>query len=370
MRDTLSVTSLRTRQDAIGTCRLDTVPMPLPLQAGEVLLRLDCFALTTNNLTYAAFGERMHYWDLFPTGEAGWGQMPVWGFGEVLMSSAEGVTVGERFYGFFPIASHLKVQATRIKPHGFFDGAEHRQTLAPVYNHYQRCSTDPAYQPGLEHPLLVVRPLFTTSFVCADFLADQAFFGARQVVISSASSKTAYGTAHCLGAHPGIQRIGLTSPRHQDFLRSLGCYDRVVGYDELASQSATTPTLYLDFAGSPDLRERVRQHFGAALVYDCVVGSAQHSAQEPERHWPAPHPAFFFAPTQIQKRRAEWGVEGFEQRLQATQTAFLRTISDPQQPWMRIRHGQGFAAASAVIAELHAGRADPREAHVVSLANA
>lgn len=370
MRDALSVTSLRTRKDAVATSRLDTVSMPLPLQAGEVVFRLDCFALTTNNLTYAAFGDSMHYWDLFPTGEAGWGQIPVWGFGDVVLSSAEGIAVGERFYGFFPIASHLKVRATRVKPHGFSDAAEHRQTLVPVYNHYQRCSADPAHQPGLEHPLLVVRPLFTTSFVCADFLADQALFGAQQVVISSASSKTAYGTAHCLGAHPGITRIALTSPRHRDFLRSLGCYDRVLGYDELASLPATTPTLYLDFAGSPDVRAQVREHFGPALVYDCVVGSANPSGEATGVRWPDPRPTFFFAPTQIQKRRADWGAEGFEQRLQAAQTRFLRTISDPHQPWMQIRHGQGFAAASEVIAELQAGRADPRTAHVVSLANA
>ena len=45
---------------------------------------------------------------------------------------------------------------------------------------------------------MIVRPLFITSFMLADFLQDNAFFGARQVVVSSASSKTAYGTAFCL----------------------------------------------------------------------------------------------------------------------------------------------------------------------------
>ena len=40
-----------------------------PLAPGEVRLRIDRFALTSNNVTYGAFGEAMHYWDFFPTGE-------------------------------------------------------------------------------------------------------------------------------------------------------------------------------------------------------------------------------------------------------------------------------------------------------------
>lgn len=68
-------------------------------------------AITTNNITYAAFGEAMQYWDFFPTSEAEWGHMPVWGFADVVSSSVPGVEVGERFYGYFPIASHLRCAA-------------------------------------------------------------------------------------------------------------------------------------------------------------------------------------------------------------------------------------------------------------------
>src|SRR3712207_7922901 len=41
-------------------------------------------------------------------------------------------------------------------------------------------------------------PLFLTSFMLADQLEDNRFFGARALVLSSASSKTAYGTAFLL----------------------------------------------------------------------------------------------------------------------------------------------------------------------------
>ena len=49
---------------------------PLPqreeLAADQVLLRVDEFALTANNITYAVAGESMRYWDFFPA-EEGWG---------------------------------------------------------------------------------------------------------------------------------------------------------------------------------------------------------------------------------------------------------------------------------------------------------
>ena len=69
---------------------------------------------------------------------------------------------------------------------------------------YVRCSADPAYIAEREAEQALLRPLFTTSFLIdSDFLADNGFFGARTVVLSSASSKTAYGTAFCLALRHG-----------------------------------------------------------------------------------------------------------------------------------------------------------------------
>ncbi len=38
----------------------------LPLREGELRVRIDKFALTSNNITYAAFGDAMNYWNFFP----------------------------------------------------------------------------------------------------------------------------------------------------------------------------------------------------------------------------------------------------------------------------------------------------------------
>ena len=59
------------------------------LEPGEVLLRVDRFGLTANNITYGVVGDLMGYWNFFPAPE-GWGRIPVWGFADVVASRATG----------------------------------------------------------------------------------------------------------------------------------------------------------------------------------------------------------------------------------------------------------------------------------------
>ena len=367
MHTTTPLVSLHTRKDAIDQHRVSAPQPQPPLGAGCVRMRIDRVALTTNNITYAAYGDNMRYWHFFPTGDAQWGHIPAWGYGVVEASQAEGVAVGERFYGFFPIASHITVQAERVKAHGFTDGSAHRRELPAVYNQYLRCSQDPAHDDAWADALLVVRPLFTTAYLCADFLADNGCFGAQQVVISSASSKTAYATAHCLRGMSPAKLVGLTGAANADFVRSTGCYDQVLTYDELDALPTNVPTLYLDFSGSKALRAQVRERVGLSLVHDCVVGSTQNSEADQASRWPAPQPSFFFAPKQVQKRLADWGSDGFNQRVADAQRQFLHAASQPGNRWLDVVLHQGLASAEALLQHLHAGRADPRQGHVLVL---
>ncbi|MDM0041668.1 DUF2855 family protein [Variovorax sp. J22G21] len=366
MDNTFTLTRLQTRKNALGSTRVVAAADDGALQPGEVLMRIDRFALTTNNITYAAFGDaQMKYWSFFPTGDADWGHMPVWGFADVVASTVEGVEVGERFYGYFPIASHFRMQPVRVTPRGFYDGAPHRAELVSAYNQYMRCSTDAGYAAALEDYQMLVRPLFITSFMLADFLQDNAFFGARQIVVSSASSKTAYGTAFCLGRQAGMTLIAATSPGNRAYVEGLGCYDRVIGYDELMSLDASVPTLYVDFAGNDALRATIHHHFGDALVYDCYAGSAQNTAFLSQTGLPGPQPQLYFAPVQIKKRNADWGPQEVNRRFNEAQGRFIAELSRPGNRWMALAQHQGFAAAQGVIENLHAGRLDPQGAHIV-----
>jgi hypothetical protein len=367
MNDTATLTRLQSRKGALGESRLVREPRPNAAD-GEVVVKIDRFALTTNNITYLTFGEApLHYWSFFPSGDPAWAQMPVWGFADVVDSSVPGVAVGERFYGYFPIASFLTLKPERISARGFFDGSEHRRALTSAYNLYSRCSADPAYTPEHEDYQALLRPLFVTSFMLADFIEDNAFFGATRIVVSSASSKTAFGTAFCLQGRPDLELIALTSAGNRAFVEALNCYGQVVSYDELATLSTDRPTLYLDFSGDHGLRTRVHDQLGAALVYDCLIGFAQTTEMVIKGELRGPRPKFFFAPEQIRKRTADWGPDEFNRRFNAAQSAFIGKLSAAGNAWMRVVEHQGFEAAQALVADLVAGKMDPKVGHIVRL---
>ncbi|MDB5733027.1 MAG: hypothetical protein JWQ03_2922, partial [Variovorax sp.] len=248
-----TTTELIVRKTHLATARLCHVAQG-PLADRQVRVRIDRFALTANNITYAAFGEAMDYWRFFPTGDEGWGVIPAWGFGSVTESRHPELAPGERLYGYWPMADHAVLEPGRVGPDGFSDGAAHRSELHAVYNRYMRCAADAFYTPGTEDLQALLRPLFITSWLIDDFLADQDFFGADTVLLSSASSKTAYGTAFQLARRPGIEVIGLTSAGNKAFCESLGCYGRVVRYDELEQIATDTRGVYVDFAGNAGLR--------------------------------------------------------------------------------------------------------------------
>jgi Protein of unknown function (DUF2855) len=165
---------------------------PAPLASGNARLKLDLFSLTANNITYAAMGAgTLGYWDFFP-GTDDWGLPPCWGFGTVVQSTADGVDVGARYYGFFPIADVLDVTPQRAGPRGFVDGAPHRSTKSAVYNQYVNVATDPAYEGSFEAEQVLFRPLYATGWWAADCVTAGA---PDAVVVSSASSKTVHGAS-------------------------------------------------------------------------------------------------------------------------------------------------------------------------------
>ena len=172
-------------------------------------MKVTRFAFTANNITYAVLGDHLKYWQLFPA-PAGFGNIPVWGFGEVIASKHPGIAEGETLFGYFPMATHLVIEAADVTKRGLRDAAAHRQGVAPVYNAYARVSGDPAFAGKQGDYQALLRPLFMLSFLVDDFLAENEFYGAKSVMLSSASSKTAYGLAHLLHARAnGIKVIGL-----------------------------------------------------------------------------------------------------------------------------------------------------------------
>jgi len=359
----MSRTEFLVRKDEISRTELRTVD-EVPLAADQVRVRIDQFALTSNNITYAAFGDAMNYWGFYPATD-GWGQIPVWGFGTVQQSLHPGVAVGERLYGYYPMASSVVLSPTRLSAASFSDGAPHRASLHAVYNQLMRCNTDPFYTAESEDLQALLRPLFITSWLIDDFMSDNDFFGARTLLLSSASSKTAYGTAFQLAQRSGIEVVGLTSAANVAFCESLGCYSRVLTYDALEQVDAQQPCVYVDFAGNGDLRRRIHQRF-ERLSYSCSIGGTHVDQLAGSRDLAGPKPVLFFAPAQIKKRNTEWGADVLGQRLVAAWQAFTRQVSTAQPPWLQVQHHKGPDAVARAYAQVLAGRADPRTGHILS----
>jgi hypothetical protein len=355
------------RRDDLRTTRFTETPSAdLAPADGQALLRVDHFAFTANNITYAAAGELLSYWKFFPA-EPGWGRVPVWGFADVVASRCAGVREGARFYGYYPMATHLVVEPTQASDAGFIDGAAHRAAMAAAYNQYRVAS---AAGPGGEEAQMLLQPLFVTAFLIDDALADADFFGARTVVLSSASSKTAFGLAHQLAQRaagerrPGgeIEVIGLTSPRNTAFAAGLGCYGRVLPYGDLASLDPGAPAIFVDMAGNGAVQSAVHHHFGANLVHSLSVGLTHWEHGKRESDLPGAEPTFFFAPNQLRKRFADWGPEGFQQRVGAAFARF-RGLTDRA---LRVVRGER-ADVPRVYLDTLEGRAAPDVGHVLSM---
>src|SRR4051812_26401328 len=280
-------------------CKVIETQLPdtaaLPEEA--LLVKITRFAFTANNITYAVLGDHLKYWQLFPAQE-GFGKVPVWGLGEVVASKHPAVATGETLFGYFPMATHLVIEAADVSKRGLRDAAAHRQGVAPSYNSYTRVSGDPAFAGRQGDYQALLRPLFMLSFLVDDFLAEADFFGATRVLLSSASSKTAFGLAHLLQTRKQVRVVGLTSPGNADFVRSLGCYDEVVSYDAVATQPADQSAAFIDMAGNGDLRAGLHRHFGERLAYSGRIGLTHQSMTGDEPELPGAKPAWFFAPDQ------------------------------------------------------------------------
>jgi Protein of unknown function (DUF2855) len=324
-----------------------------------VLLGVDSFGLTTNNITYAVMGEAMNYWDFFPA-EDGWGHMPVWGYADVVDSKAEGVPEGIRVYGYLPPASHLVVQPDRASDTDFVDVSPHRVGLPAAYNRYLRTDGNDMYEKENEDYEILLWPLYFTSFLIDDFLGDEGMFEAKLAVLSSASSRTTSALAHLLSRRGGVEVVGLTSPRNVEFTESLGVYHRVVTYDELDSIDRD-PAIYVDVAGDAKVRSAVHGHWGDELKHDAAVGITHKGDLGGSEELAGPAPTFFFAPTRLQKRTEDWGAEGLNQRLADAWRPYVEWARG----WLRVEHGSGPEDVERVYREVLDGKSDPAVGHVL-----
>jgi len=278
------------------------------LSDGEVLVSIDKFGLTANNVSYAVSGKAIGYWRYYPA-DNNWGKVPVWAMADIIESECEGIESGERIWGFFPMASHVVLKPGQIKRQTFADMADHRQNLPLFYNQYQRTEAEPDYLKTLEDERCLLFPLFATSFVLNDFLEDNGFFGAEQILIGSVSSKTGFGLASFLTQNEKYKGkvIGLTSAGNVDFVKALKCCDQIVVYGDETQIDMSKKSAFVDMSGNGELVKTLHEHLQNNMVQSIGVGATHWNEKRARGDMLGAKPAFFFAPAQMDKRDKEWG---------------------------------------------------------------
>ncbi|MEP3422174.1 MAG: DUF2855 family protein [Erythrobacter sp.] len=338
------------------------------LADGAVRMVVESFSVTANNITYAVVGDGFGYWNFFPPkadNADGLGIVPMWGHAKVIESNSADIAVGERVYGYLPMGSHLDVVPGNVTAASFSDMTDYRQPMSPVYNNYTRLAADPEHDPARENERMIYGPLFKTGFIIDYFMRSESWFGAEQVVMTSASSKTAMGLASVAKQNsPGVKRIGLTSPGNVAFVKSTGLYDDVVAYDDL-SGIATKNSVSVDFAGNSKLLANIHGHFGDALKYSCLVG-ATHIEERGAgiggaADLPGPKPVLLFAPDHFVAFFKEHGPVDGGMMIAKTWHGFLSAVEGT----VDIVTLKGLDAARETYLTMVGGTVDPAKGIVI-----
>ena len=272
------------------------------LTDGEVIIEIDRLALTANTISYGIAGKSglIRYLESFPAPQ-GYARMPFWGFGNIVASAHPELGVGERLYGFYPPSTYLLTKMDKVKPTSCRDMTACRGSIPAFYSEYARVAAEPGYAPEFDDMQSLLRPVISTSFLLENYITRHAFYGASNVIITSASSKTAFGFGHFLVNNHAdkCKAIGLTSAGNKDFVEKIGCYHQVLTYDQVAMLPHETSVLF-DMAGNSRVRGAIHNHLGDHIAYSGTVGATHwESVGADDAALPGPRPVFWSGPDEI-----------------------------------------------------------------------
>ncbi|KAF9471784.1 hypothetical protein BDN70DRAFT_887735 [Pholiota conissans] len=390
-------------------------PIPAECPANHVLIKVDRFGFSANNITYQALGEQPHfrYFDFHPAPESEdgtvsprtHGLIPVWGFGTIVKSSHPKLQEGERVYGYLAPTRYLllPVSPSDVNKFSFYVPRPHLPADRRPYNQILRCASDPQYTPTpiAEDLTMLYRPLFWTSFWCEDWLHSSGYRGGvSTILISSASSKTAFCLAYIIGkrirrgeADKNTKVIGLTSKKNLEFTKKLKLYDEVLEYGSFTSAPSfhgkpSSKWIYIDVAGNEAINTAINAHFAspytAQLVASIVLGfttlspsSAESTSVDwskntfdatssPTESTPSPFPPkveHFFMPEWLDVRRHQIPIMEIFRR----QNDAWKELMQDCPVWVELEHTYGAAEVQAVYQRLSSSGLGPDKGLIWSL---
>jgi hypothetical protein len=339
---------IEVERDNLGVMR--TVSAPLKAEEGEIVLGVDRFALTANNLTYAVHGAAFGYWRAYPASDDAHGVVPVWGFATVLQSGHADIRPGQRFWGFLPSANYARLRPTHVNANGFSDISGARSEMAPVYTRFLAAGV-PA-RPEEEDLACLLQPLFATGFLIDAAIAKAD--NVQTVVMTSASAKTAMAAAWALRQREGLKVVGLTSSRNRRFVEDTGYYHQALPYSAIDSLDPDSPAALVDFAGDRRFVGLVHAAM-RGLVKSFIVGDTHWDSPPASEPLAGPPQELFFAPTVWAETAEAEGPEAFDARMGEARRRFYESAS----AWLCVERKEGAGGWQSGFQALRTGQADP-----------
>ena len=326
---------------------------------GEIVVQIERFGFSANNVTYAVAGDTLNYWQFFPTVDDvndEWGVLPVWGFAEVVQSNIDSVDVGERLFGYFPPAHKLKMKPAEIAEAHFFDSSAHRLELPKGYNLYRRVKAEPASNLDADNLRMLLYPLYVTAFCIWDQMVEFDWYNAEQIITISASSKTSIGLGYAL-KHDGHapKTVGLTSASNKPFVEGLELYDSVVSYLDISDQIKNIPSIIVDMAGNGELLGDLHTLLGENMHQTISVGLTHWNTERRDSRVVKDRTAFFFAPSRIQTRMKEWGADVFGEKS----GQFAKDAAANSSKWLDLQNYNRLDQLNQVYNVIREGKAKP-----------
>lgn len=346
------------KKENIATTKVAVDESPIMVNSNEICIEVKKFGLSTNNITYAVFGDAMQYWGYFPRGN-GYGCVPVWGIGEIVETRLSELNEGEKIFGYFPMASHFKLAPKIDGDFCFTDTSEHRQQLHSWYNRYYKCSSDPLFSESSSEAQILLWALFMTGWKLAETLRAKA----DTIIISSASSKTSTALAWALSRMTlRKQIIGLTSEKNISFVKSTNLFDVVVPYSNIDFDKTAGATAFVDVAGNHEVSAQIHRTYGDDLGHSVFLGATHRAMATDEGSLPGPAPELFFIPDEAEAAAKETGFKNFHLDFAKEWATYVPWASG----WLDITHAHGIKEIEKGYLRMFSGDFSPNQATIYS----
>ena len=354
-----------------------------PLKNNEIRLKVEKFALTSNTITYGKIGTKFGYYDFYPLSSSShWGCVPAIGWASVVESNMAGISCGGQYFGWYPMSKYCTIEASPSRT-GFSDVGKHRKLNAQVYKDHIRTDLDPFRDSALaienacdyDDRQAILRGLFLTSFLADEYLMDEEkYYGAKHVIIVSASSKTALGIAQRLAMKNKTKNvsdkhniIGVTSEGNASFVKETGYYHQTITYDAIGTLSTSGDSVVvIDMSGNWRVIKDIHEQVGGEHVkHSMAIGMSHHDSEVAPKtsSIPGPQPALFFAPAEVTRRLREWGPDAFHCHAKDALTSFV----NGSRTWMEVEHVYGLSSMKDCWLKVYNGKVAPNIGLIASL---